>query len=646
MFIFSLTRGQKHGLMVITDIFLVTFSLWMTFALRLNELFWPSQNQLWLFVLAPIISVPVFIKFDLYRIVVRYIGQKGMLAIAQATGFLVLFWFFASITILPLYLNIELRIFIANSLPRSTPILFWMILLLTMVGSRLSARWLLLKTTRAQVTGTNTTRKNVLIYGAGTVGMELASSLSHNESIKLLGIIDDDRTLHGHYIENLEVLGDRAEISKIRATISPLEIFLAIPRIDVERHKELLNYLEDKKVTVRTMPSLNDIASRMVTTDDLRNVDITDLLARKEVVPDQKLLTACVTDKIILVTGAGGSIGSELCRQLIKLRPNLIALFDHSEHHLYKINSELLDILQKTNSNIDIIPILGSITYKQQIEAVIKKFNVNTIYHAAAYKHVTLMEDNILEGIHNNIFGTYNVAKAAFDQNVKNFILISSDKAVRPTSVMGATKRIAEMITQGLSNKKETKSENEEKHTRFIIVRFGNVLGSSGSVIPLFQKQIASGGPITITHPEATRYFMTISEASQLVIQAGSIGTESNIFVLNMGEPVSILALAKQLAYLSGYMLNADKGDTDNSSIEIKYTGLQKGEKIHEELFAGENISNTQHPMIREAREESYEWSEIETILAKLEPRKNLADDKIRQILMRYATQRNPIKPT
>ncbi len=611
--------------MIVADAFLVTFSLWLAFALRLGEWFWPNQSQKWLFIAAPLLALPVFVKFGLYRTVIRFIGHRSMLIIAQAAGVLVLLLLLVAITLLPFYAGVEV------GFPRSMPILFWMALFLNVGGSRQIARWLL---SEPAVT-TIQPRKSVLIYGAGRVGRELASSLLHGKDIQVLGIIDDDLTLHGHYIQDLKVLGGRSEIVKIRATTSTLEVLLAMPEIPRDVRKELLKYLEDKNVAVRTIPSLNDIASRAVAIDDLRDVDITDLLARKAVAPNQKLLAACITNKKILVTGAGGSIGSELCRQTLALDPALIVLFDHSEPNLYKVNAELINLCARSDCNARIIPILGSVTNKRRVEETIKNFTINTIYHAAAYKHVALVENNIEEGVLNNILGTCNVAQAALNLNVERFILISTDKAVRPTSVMGATKRIAEQIVQGLAQKGGIERISGQKATRFIIVRFGNVLGSSGSVVPLFQQQIASGGPITITHPEATRYFMTIPEASQLVIQAGSMGSHCcSTFALEMGDPVSILSLAKQLVYLSGRILKTDESSVEEPNIEIQYTGLQKGEKIHEELFIGDNITSTEHPMILEAKENFCEWSEAEEIMAELKSWHNLDDEEKRQLLM------------
>jgi UDP-N-acetylglucosamine 4,6-dehydratase len=631
MFTLNFDRRKKHFLMIVADIFLVSISLWLAFALRWGEWFWPSQTQLWLFIVAPILALPIFINFGFYREVVRHIGYRGMLSITQATGVLALLWFLVVTAIFPLYFDLQMPI------PRSIPILFWITLLLVVGGSRLIIRWLFLEFEAIKFPGSQV-KKNVLIYGAGRVGLELASSLSHNREVHLLGFVDDDPTVHGHYIQNLQVLGDRRQIEKIRSGISSLEVLLAAPSMTLKQRKNLLKYLEGKNVVVRTVPSLNDLASGVATLDDIRNIDITDLLVRKEVEPSPGLLAICVTNKNVLITGAGGSIGSELCRQILQLNPTRIVLFENSEHNLYKINLELEGHCEKANCEVSIVAILGSINNKNRIKEIIKKFEINTIYHAAAYKHVTLIENNISAGVRNNIFGTLNVAQAAVNQNVERFILISTDKAVRPTSVMGATKRIAELIIQGLSqkNQKEKEKEYKRKSTRFVIVRFGNVLGSSGSVIPLFQQQISAGGPITITHPDVTRYFMTISEASQLVIQAGSMGENCSVFVLDMGDPVSIVSLAKQMVYLSGYHLKSDENNGDDSGIEIKFTGLKRGEKVHEELFIGENITVTQHPMIMKTQEENFEWANIEAILIGLELHHDMEDDDLRQLIMQY----------
>jgi UDP-N-acetylglucosamine 4,6-dehydratase len=642
MLIANLNRKTKHTLMILADVFLVPFSLWVAFSLRLSDWSWPSPNQEFFFLLAPVLAVPIFFKFGMYREVVRFIGQRGMVAIFQATGVVVLLWFvlvtadfiiFHDVEIkFPLYLGTEM------AFPRSIPVIFWMALLLTVGGSRQIVRWILMEPVSNYSTKP---KRNIVIYGAGMGGVHLASSLAQNSRVNVLGFIDDDISLQGHVIQNLEVLGDRSEIENVRRKFSPLEVLLAIPKLHRLQRKELLKALEYKKVTVRTVPSLDEMASGKGSLNELREIDISDLLGRLEVESSQKLLTACVSDKMVMVTGAGGSIGSELCRQIILLNPSCIVLLDHAEHSLYLINLELSNLKEKYNLHINIIPVLGSVTSSDLVEETIQKYKIDTIYHAAAYKHVALLESNISEAVINNVFGTYNVASAALKLNVESFILISTDKAVRPTSAMGATKRVAELIIQGIFKKQEAELKKDRRLTRFVIVRFGNVLGSSGSVIPLFQKQIASGGPITITHPDATRYFMTIYEASQLVIQAGAIGSDSSVFVLNMGEPVSILKLAKQMVYLSGHSLKNDDAKTDSSCVDIQITGLQKGEKIHEELFIGQNISSTEHPMILKAKEEFVSWQEVESMLVELKSKLKADNLEMRQLLIKCAMKNN-----
>jgi UDP-N-acetylglucosamine 4,6-dehydratase len=631
----ELSRKSKSTLMIFTDIFLVTLSLWLAFTLRFGVWFWPNNSQVWLFSVAPILALPIFIKFGFYKTVVRFMGQKALVETLQATGLLVLLWVFTVATFLPFYLGIKITFprFVSTGIifPHSIPILFWINLFLTIGGSRQIAKLILLT---PKIRPANKKNRNVLIYGGGMGGIELATSLSQQSDINILGIIDDDRSLKNHFIQDLKVLGDREEIEKIRSKSGALEILLAIPSMNLKQRKELLKFLEDKDVSIRTMPSLNELASGKAKMSDLQKIDITELLGRDEVAPNKNLLKACITEKNVLVTGAGGSIGSELCRQILSLAPSNLVLLDHSEYSLYLIHQELSNIFIKINSKTTITPILGSITNKDLIDETISNFNIETIYHAAAYKHVTLLEHNIKEGIINNIIGTYIVIKTAIRLKVKNFILISTDKAVRPTSVMGATKRISELITQGLAKKQNKENKKQDESTNFSIVRFGNVLGSSGSVIPLFRKQIADGGPITITHAETTRYFMTISEASQLVIQAGSIGGNCNVFLLNMGSPVSILSLAKQMIFLSGHKLKSTKSQEYESGIEIKFIGLSKGEKIHEELFTNNNYLPTEHPMITKAQENFFSDEDVEKILKDLESTNKLNQNDLRNFIL------------
>lgn len=624
----ALSRSNKRIVMGATDVFLVPLCLWLAFALRIGEWFVPNSNQVWLFVIAPIIAIPVFIKLGMYRAIVRYTGYKATLSIAQAAAVLTVAWLVAANYFMPLYLGVDI------DFPRSVPLLFWMSMFLVVGGSRYAAKWLLVGSF-----GRNHHQHNVVIYGAGAAGIELASSLAHSQDTSVLGFIDDDVKLRNHFIKNLKVLGDRTEIKSLREEIGPLEVLLAIPGAPRQVRKEILDYLEDKEVSVRTLPSFNEIAKGIAKLDELKEVDVADLLGRSQVEPNKELLTACISEKNVLVTGAGGSIGSELCRQILQLCPKRLVLLEHSEYNLYEVDKELHALAAKLESDIEIIPILGSVINQKRVEEVIKHFSIETIYHAAAYKHVPIVEHNIAEGIRNNVFGTHVVAKAAFDLGVENFVLVSTDKAVRPTNVMGATKRLAELVVQGLHKEARIKHQTEKRTTHFTMVRFGNVLGSSGSVIPLFKKQIDRGGPVTVTHPDITRYFMTIPEAAQLVIQAGSMGLGGDVFVLDMGEPIKIDNLARRMIHLSGHHIS----DNCGPGIQIEYTGLRHGEKLYEELLIGGNVSGTEHPMIMTAEEKSYEWSQIEVILAQLQRSiDNFDYEKARELLLSYVDGYQP----
>lgn len=624
----ALNRSKKRILMIATDVLLVSLCLWLAFCLRLGEWYVPVGNQYWLFVLATLLAVPVFYKFGMYRAIVRYIGFKATVAIVQATTVSVFAW-----TVLCGYFP---NFFLGMDIwfPRSIPLLFWMALLILIVGSRYCARWIISGPDRKSRKG-----NNVVIYGAGIAGVELAGSLAHSKDTNVLGFVDDDARLHQHHIKNLKVLGGRDKISAIRHSVGQLEVLLAIPSVERSVRKDILTYLEEQEVSVRTLPSFNEIARGVAKLDELQEVDVADLLGRAQVEPDEKLLTACITDAAVLVTGAGGSIGSELCRQILPLRPKRLVLLEHSEYNLYEIDKELQALNVKLGSQVELIPVLGSVLNKPRVEEVIRRFDIETIYHAAAYKHVPIVEYNVAEGVRNNVVGTYTVAKAALDLQVANFVLISTDKAVRPTNVMGATKRLAELVVQGLHKESQRLRLSGAQGTHFTMVRFGNVLGSSGSVIPLFKKQIASGGPVTVTHADITRYFMTIPEAAQLVIQAGSMGLGGDVFVLDMGEPVKIDALARRMIHLSGYHV-AEDGE---AGIAIEYSGLRPGEKLYEELLIGGNVSGTDHPMIMTAEETSYEWSKMEQILDALEKALDTyAYEDARKILLEYVDGYNP----
>jgi FlaA1/EpsC-like NDP-sugar epimerase len=463
----------------------------------------------------------------------------------------------------------------------------------------------------------NSQCKNVVIYGAGSAGRQLSIALMQSNEYNPVGFIDDAVEIQGHLINDLEIISpDNFECFIDKKGVT--EVLLAIPSASRIRRNEIINSLESYPVLVRSLPGVAELAQGKVKIDDLREVGIKDLLGRDPVTANKELLSLNITDKIVMVTGAGGSIGSELCRQILFLKPKKLILFELSEFALYTIDRELSEIGM---SSVEILPILGSINNRKRLSNIFRHFGVQTIYHAAAYKHVPMVEFNNSEGVTNNVFGTLSCAQVAIDENVETFVLISTDKAVRPTNTMGTTKRFAEMILQALSVK--------QSGTRFTMVRFGNVLGSSGSVIPLFQKQIKDGGPVTVTDADIIRYFMTIPEAVELVIQAGAMGEGGDVFVLDMGKPIRIADLAKKMIHLSGLKVK-DETNPDGD-IEIKYTGLRPGEKLYEELLIGDNVSETENPMIMRAQENMLAWDDLKSIMDGLE----LAIEKCDQQMLR-----------
>jgi len=449
----------------------------------------------------------------------------------------------------------------------------------------------------------------------------LVAALRLGRAMRPVAFIDDDSNLYNRSIAGLRVYSPKHIQQMINETGAD-EILLAIPSATRARRREVLERLEPFPLHVRSIPGFMDLASGKVKVEDIQEVDIADLLGRDAVPPQQALFEQCIRDKVVMVTGAGGSIGAELCRQILSNKPDVLLLFEHSEFNLYSIHIELERLVTRTSLPVRLVPILGSIRNPDRLLDVLRTWQVETVYHAAAYKHVPMVEHNISEGVLNNIFGTMHVAQAAVQAGVANFVLISTDKAVRPTNVMGSTKRVAELILQALS--RETApvlfgADDAVHHvnkTRFTMVRFGNVLGSSGSVIPRFYQQIRSGGPVTVTHPKITRYFMTIPEAAQLVIQAGSMGQGGDVFVLDMGQPVKIAELAEKLIHLSGMSVRSEKNP--HGDITIEFTGLRPGEKLYEELLIGDNVSATEHPMIMRAEEESFTWDVLRELLAKL----------------------------
>jgi len=493
-------------------------------------------------------------------------------------------------------LLIGLIVFMSDNedIPRSVVLINWLLVLLIIIGLRMTTRWLLSSTQFSNAS-------NVIIYGAGSAGIQLSVALKQSQELNPIAFIDDNITLQGRTIHGMDIISvDQLKVFSRTNHIE--EVLLALPSITRKRRNEIITDLQVFSLLVRSVPGISELVLGKIQIEDLQDIQIKDLLGRDSVAPIDLLLKKNILGKVVMVTGAGGSIGSELCRQIVLLKPKILIMFDHSEFLLYSIDSELSSI---TSGKIKLIPMLGTVNNAARLKQIFNKFKVDTIYHAAAYKHVPMVEFNSTEGVVNNVFGTLICAKAAIDANVKTFVLISTDKAVRPTNTMGATKRLAELILQALSK--------IQSQTKFTIVRFGNVLGSSGSVVPVFNKQIKEGGPITVTDQKMVRYFMTIPEAVELVIQSGSMGKGGDVFVLDMGEPISIDFLARRMIQLSGFKIKDSMNK--NGDIEIVYTGLRPGEKLFEELLIGDNISQTEHSMILCAQEEMIEWSELQLIM-------------------------------
>jgi FlaA1/EpsC-like NDP-sugar epimerase len=570
-------RSYKRLIMICVDLVALPLALWSGYALRLSE-WWPENYLIeswWLFFVMPVIGVYIFMRLGLYRAVVRFMGAQAIWAI------------FKGVLLLALVSWALAFIFKIDPFPRSVPINFALAALVYVGGSRLLIRhyyhWAVKRYANKDA---------VLIYGAGGAGIQLATALSDGREFYPVGFIDDDKALWGSTIKGLPVHSPY-DIERLVEESSIKHILLAVPQATNRERKQMLEKLEGFNVHVQTIPSMPELLSGEASIEQLREVHIEELLGRDPVPPMPSLMAKCIKDKVVMVTGAGGSIGSELCRQVIEQQPKCLVLFEVSEFALYNIEHELLLRLKDKESSIPLYSLLGSVVDRNRIKTVINHFGVNTIYHAAAYKHVPLVEHNVVEGVSNNIFGTQIIAEEAAQSGIDHFILISTDKAVRPTNVMGATKRFAEMILQNLA------AENTK--TIFSMVRFGNVLGSSGSVVPLFRKQIKEGGPITVTHKEITRYFMTIPEAACLVIQAGSMAKGGDVFVLDMGESVKIVDLAKRMIQLSGLELKTT--ENPDGDIEINYTGLRPAEKLYEELLVGDNVAGTEHSKILRANE-------------------------------------------
>ncbi len=581
----DLPRSTKRLISICTDAVMMPLVLWIAVSLkagypRFELADWPA------YVAVMVFSIPVFIRLGLYRAVIRFLGHQAVFAVAFATAL--------SGVLLGL-LNLALDM---DALSWSVVAIYSCLALLYVAGSRFVVRYYLL--TRYL----QPTEARVAIYGAGEAGARLSAILSTTRAFDPLVFIDDNRNLQGRMVNGIKVFSPDhlPELIKDRKID---RILLALPSLSRRRRLEILSALEPLCLHVQTVPEFEQLVTGNASVADIREVDVGDLLGRDAVPPKAGLFDACIRDRVVMVTGAGGSIGSELCRQIIGLGPKRLVLFEMSELALYHIERELRTMAEQQSLHVDIVGLIGNGHHKLRMREVFLAYRVQTVYHAAAYKHVPIVEQNVIEGIYNNVISTWYAAEAAHETEVETFVLVSTDKAVNPTNVMGATKRFAEMVLQALHNR--------GSKTRFCMVRFGNVLASSGSVVPLFNEQIKAGGPVTVTHPEVIRYFMTIPEAAQLVIQAGSMADGGDVFVLDMGKPVRICDLARRMIHLMGLTVRDE--DHPDGDIEISYTGLRPAEKLYEELLIGNNITGTQHPMILRAIEHSWPWERVHGML-------------------------------
>lgn len=586
----TMKRAYKRAIMVVADVIALPLALWSAYALRLSQ-WWPEyylSSALLLFIITPVVGVCIFIRLGLYRAVVRFMGTQAIWAVVKGAFLLALLLWAAAFVL-------QIQPF-----PRSIPINFALAALVYVGGSRLLVRhyyhWFLRH--RAD-------KDAVIIYGAGGAGIQLATALSDGREYYPVGFVDDDQSLWKSTIKGLPVYGLKS-LGDVIKRENVKHLLLAIPNISNRDRKKVLESLSAFSIHIQSIPSMPDLLSGQASIEQLREVEIEELLGRDPVPSMPELMSKCIKDKVVMITGAGGSIGSELCRQVFVHSPKKIVLFEMSEFNLYQIEQELR-LLASSLGGGEIVPLLGSVADRSNVQRVLGGFNVDTIYHAAAYKHVPLVENNIVLGVVNNILGTQILAEEAKKARVKHFILISTDKAVRPTNVMGATKRFSELVLQSLS---------VSSQTIFSMVRFGNVLGSSGSVVPLFRKQIKDGGPITVTHKEITRFFMTIPEAASLVIQAGSMAEGGDVFVLDMGKPVKIVDLAKRMVHLSGLEVKTE--ENPDGDIELVYTGLRPAEKLYEELLLGDDVVGTEHSKIMRANESSITSEALEQLLSRM----------------------------
>jgi FlaA1/EpsC-like NDP-sugar epimerase len=601
----SWPRATKRSVVVLLDICLALMSTWLAFSFRLDAPHIPGGVQWLVYVLAALLPLPFFVRLGLYRAIFRYTGPEALLATALA-----IMWHAVVLSAILLWMRWP-------GVPRSLGLLQPLLFLIFVAGSRFVARvWL----TQIGAQGTSPEGR-LMIYGAGPAGVQAANAIAVTGQYQVVGFLTDDPTMAGRSINGVRVdSSDRA--AELVHALGVTDILLALTKASRTRRTEIVQQLRKLPVHVRTLPNWGDLASGRITAQDFRELDIEDLLGRDPIPPDDALLAKNLHGQVVLVTGAGGSIGSELCRQILGQQPSILILVDHSEYALYAVQQDLEQLMHQDDSNpaVKLVAVLANVTQAARVDDVFVAHRPHTVFHAAAYKHVPLVEANSGEGLLNNVFGTLHLARAAMRTGVAYFVLISTDKAVRPTNVMGASKRMAELVLQSLAAQKSgswTAHEVLSGTTCFTMVRFGNVLGSSGSVVPLFRKQLAEGGPLTVTHPEVTRYFMTIPEAAQLVLQAGAMARGGDVFVLDMGEPVKIMDLARQMVELSG--LTVRDASNPQGDIAIDVTGLRPGEKLYEELLIGDNPMPTSHPRIMKAHEDFIPWSQLQPVLAELE---------------------------
>ena len=597
------SRTAKRLVVVAMDVCLGVAAMWLAFTLRLDTPHWPQGMQWMAYVLAPVLAFPIFAKLGLYRAIFRYTGITALITTGKAVA---------------VYGTLLLACLLAaqwEGVPRSVGILQPLLFML-LVGASRALGWLALAGRNSRAS------HRLLIYGAGSAGAQTAAGLGNMPQYLLKGFVDDDASKIGRSINGVRVHSPKALQDVVRR-LDITDVLLALPSSTRQRRRQIIEGLRDLPVHIRTLPGLSDLASGRVTVTDFQDLEIEDLLGREPVAPDPGLLGRSLSGTVVLVTGAGGSIGSELCRQIVREQPRQLLLVEHSEFALYTIHHELQALLAQTGEHAcELTPLLANVTQQERMADICRRYRPMSIYHAAAYKHVPMVEANAGEGILNNVFGTLAMVRVALEHGASHFVLVSTDKAVRPTNIMGATKRVAEMVLQAVAASPRTPFGADAADspwkctTRFSMVRFGNVLGSSGSVIPLFRNQIAMGGPVTVTHPEVTRYFMTIAEAAQLVLQAGAMAEGGDVFLLDMGEPLQILELAQRMVALSG--LTVRDAQHPAGDIEIVFTGLRPGEKLYEELLIGDNPLPTAHPRILRAREEYRPWDELQASLKAL----------------------------